>query len=126
MRYLAKSNGYFNFTNRLEALNINYAIGPFVLLGCFLVVYLLGYYLTNAVRISFKEYTTYVSENFVHFLYSFYFFGSRMMFFYIGFWVNSISTSISIIIPFCIFSAIILLTLIKLFYDFHKGNLPKD
>jgi hypothetical protein len=49
-----------------------------------------------------------------------------MMFYFIGAWINSMTFSVDVFVPFCIFAVIILITLVKLFYDFHKDYLPKD
>jgi hypothetical protein len=49
-----------------------------------------------------------------------------MIFYYIGLWINSKSTEISLIIPFCLFAAIVVGVLVKLFYDFHQNNLSEE
>jgi hypothetical protein len=123
LRLLAKSHGFYNFSSRLDTLSINYAIGPFVLLGCFLVVYLCGYHLTETFRKKYKTYTDYLTDNAIHLGNSFYFFGSRMMFFFIGAWISSFSLEIGVLIPAIIFCVAVVAVLSKLFYDFHKNKL---
>lgn len=39
LKILATSNGYYNFTSRLESFSLNYAMGPIVLFSCYLVAY---------------------------------------------------------------------------------------
>lgn len=55
-------------------------------------------------------------------MYTFYYYASRMMFYFIGLWVNSMSTDVSVIVPFSIFAAIILVVLVKFIYDYHKNK----
>ncbi len=57
LRLLFKSNGFYNFTSRLEALSLNYAIGPIVMFGCFFVAYFVLYYPTKTFRKDYEEYT---------------------------------------------------------------------
>lgn len=123
LRILSRSNGYYEHTSRMEPISVKYAYGPFVLFGCYFVALFGMYPLSLTFVKRYEDFQTYLLENSVHFLYSFYFFASRMMFYYIGLWIQSISTSLSVIIPFCIFALLIVLILVKFFYDFHKNSL---
>ena len=120
LRLLFKSNGFYNFSSRLEAISLNYAIGPIVMFGCFLTAFFVLYYPTKTFRKSYDEYCSYLSDNVWNFLNNFYYFAARIMFFYIGLWVNSMSLTISIIVLFCIFCLTIAIVIVKLIYDFHN------
>jgi hypothetical protein len=61
----------------------------------------------------------------MQFLNNFYYFGSRIILYYIGMWINSGSTALSDIIPFCIFGLIIVLVIGKVIYDFHQNNIDQ-
>lgn len=126
LTFLSKANGFFNFSNRLQGASIDHAIGPFVLLGCFFVAFLALYPLTQTFCKPYSDYQEYLTENFKHFANSFFFFASKMMFYFIGLWANSMSTTISILVPFCLFALIALGILIKFFYDFHKNNITEE
>lgn len=44
------------------------------------------------------------------------------MIFCMGMWINSMSTAVADIVPFIIFSLIVVVVVFKVIYDFHKSK----
>lgn len=127
LRMLARSNGAYNLSSsRLEDLSFDHAVGTYAVMGCFVLAYLFGYDLVQTFRSRSAGYLEYLEDGFLYCMNGGYFFTSKLMFFFIGYWINTNSNTIGAIISFFVFSSIIGVVLIKLFYDFHQNKLERD
>lgn len=124
LKTLYKGNGLYGLgVNRLQNLSIGYALPAIVMFGGLLIGLFVMYYPIKTFVKNYKSYSDYLSDNWTHFLFSFYYFAARSMVYYIGLWLNSISTSAGDIILVAVFGVIVVGIVFKTIYDFHQNKL---
>lgn len=92
-----------------------------LLVGLFVLYYPIKTFVKD-----YESYSDYLSDNWTHFLFCFYYFAARSMVYYIGAWLNSFSISAGDIILVAIFGLIVVGTVCKTIYDFHQNKLEDD
>lgn len=125
LKLLLKSNIYISSSlSRLSIPTINFIIPVcFMFVGAIILLLSLCLLTKILSQKTYEGYCDYIKDNIWYLMLCFYYFSSRIMAFYIGLWITTLSTNIMDLTTIIVFGVIILVVTLKLLYDFHKGKL---
>ena len=92
----------------------------------FIFLLIVLYYPSNTFYKKVESFSDHIKWNSLEYLENFYYFGGKMMFFFIGAILDLTGVSIELIIRVVVFSILILATFTRLIYEYHKNNLSEE
>lgn len=89
LRYFNLLSGPFQIDYRLQSLSTNHAIQSYVLFGFFIFLLFVLYYPSQTFYKKSDSFWEYLKQNILEYFENFYYFGGKMMFLYIGMFIQS-------------------------------------
>ncbi len=126
MRYFNLLSGPFRLEYRLHGLSMDHALQSYLLLGLFIFLMVFLYYPSQTFHKKIDSFWEYLKLNILEYLENFYYFGGKMMFLYIGMFIQANSKEILLIVHMVLFCLLILAVFGRLIMEYHRNSLSEE
>ena len=126
MRYFNLLSGPFRIDYRLQSLSTDHAAQTYILFGFFMFMMVFLYWPSQTFHKKIDSFWDYLKINVLEYFENFYYFGGKMMFLYIGMFIQSTSRGIPLIVHMALFCLLILIVFARLIMEYHKNSLSEE